>query len=153
MSQNIAQTIIKSGFDISLLLNADAAPIEKTFVVPVKYDDEGEVAAGFEITSKNSGPYQDAIRETTVGTIKRSQQKNKQIDGKTDEGANALYDLGEDRNMRIAVAVVVGLPGFVDKGVPVPVTPEIVKALLTKMPTWLDKIIAALEVDANFLTV
>lgn len=149
---NIAEKIVSAGFDISLLADG-AAPVEKTHTVTVMFDDEGNHKAGFEIVSKNSGQYQAAIRETSVGAIKRSQQKNKQIDAKTDDGAGELFDLGENRNMKLAMAVVVGLPGFVDKGVPVPVTPQFLKAVFTKFPTWQEKIIAALEADANFLTV
>ena len=148
---NTAQAIAAAGFDISLL-NADA-PIEKTHTVTVLFDNDGNHRAGFEIVSKNSVQYQDAIRATSVNAIKRGQTKSLQIDAKTDEGAGTLYDLGEDRNMKIAMAVVVGLPGFVDQGEPVPVTAAFLKACFTKFPTWQDKIIAALEADANFLTV
>jgi len=148
---NTAQAIVSAGFDISLL-SADA-PIEKTHVVTVLFDADGNHRAGFEIVSKNSLQYQDVIRATSVTAIKRGQTKSLQIDGKTDEGAGTLYDLGEDRNMQIAMAVVVGLPGFVDQGQPVPVTQTFLKACFTKFPTWQDKIIAALEVDANFLKV
>lgn len=149
---NAAETIQSAGFDISKLSDT-AKPIEKTHTVTVLFDDDGNHQAGFEIVSKNSDAYQSAVRETSVGAIKRSVQKNKQIDGKTDEGAGQLYDLGEDRNMKLAMSVVVGLPGFVDKGQQVPVTKEFLTAVFTKFPTWQDKILAALEADSNFLTV
>lgn len=150
--QNQAQKIINAGFDISLLADG-AASLEKSHVVTVLFDDEGNHQAGFEIVSKNSDQYRDVIRATSVTAIKRSTQKNKQIDAKTDDGAGELFDLGDDRNMKIASAVVIGLPGFVDKGVPVPVTAAFLKAVFTKFPTWQEKILAALEADANFLTV
>ncbi len=151
-TNNIATKIVAAGFDISLLSD-NAAQLFKTHVVTVLYDDEGEHKAGFEIVGKNSDQYRDVIRATSTGAIKRSVQKNKQIDAKTDAGAGELFDLGEDRNMKIAMAVVVGLPGFVDKGEQVPVTADFLKAVFTKFPTWQDKIIADLEVDSNFLTV
>lgn len=149
---NAAEKIVNAGFDVSLLSD-DAAPLEKSHIVTVLFDDDGNHKAGFEIVSKNSDAYRDVIRATSTSAIKRSQQKNKQIDAKTDAGASELYDLGEDRGMKIAMAVVIGLPGFVDKGVQVPVTGAFLKAVFTKFPTWQDKILAALEADANFLTV
>jgi hypothetical protein len=149
---NQAQTLQSVGFDISLLSD-NAAPVEKSHTVTVLFDDEGNHKAGFEIVSKNSEQYRTVIRETSVNAIKRSVQKNKQIDAKTDDGAGQLYDLGENRSMHIAMAVVIGLPGFVDKGVPVPVTEQFLKGVFAKFPSWQDKILQALESEANFLTV
>lgn len=148
---NSAQKIINSDFDIAALLAADAAPIEKTFTVSVLFDKDGNHRAGFEIVSKNSEQYQAAIRATTVSAIKRGQTKSLQIDGKTDEGAGTLADLGEKNQMMIAQAVIVGTPGFTNAGQPL--TAAEITALLAKFPTWKDKIIAALEADANFLAI
>ncbi|MYM81081.1 hypothetical protein GTP44_03785 [Duganella sp. FT50W] len=141
------------GVDFDRLLAASAAPVEKTFTVSTLFNDDGDHAAGLEIVGKNSIQYRDIIRATSVTAIKRSQTKKQQIDGKTDAGAGQLFDLGEDRNLKIAIAVTVGLPGFTTGGQPVPVTEANVRALLTKFPAWVDKVIAALEVDANFLTI
>ena len=141
------------GVDFDQLLAVSATPVEKTFTVSTLFNDDGDHAAGFEIVGKNSTQYRDVIRATSVTAIKRSQTKKQQIDGKTDAGAGQLYDLGEDRNLKIAVAVTVGLPGFASAGQPVPATEANVTALLKKFPAWVDKIIAALEVDANFLTI
>ncbi len=148
---NNAQAIISAGFDISLL-NDDAKAVDNVHLVSVLFDEEGGHKAGFDIVSKNSDQYRAVIRETSVSAIKRSVQKSKQIDAKTDEGAGELYDLAESRNLKIAVAVVVGLPGFVDKGVPVQHSPALLKAMFEKMPSWQEKVLAALEADANFLT-
>lgn len=150
---NTATKIINAGFDISLLLGDAAAPAEKTFTVSVLFDADGNHKAGFEIVSKNSDQYRAVVRDTAVTAIKRSQTKSQQIDAKTEAGAGTLYDLGEDRNQKIAMAVVVGLPGFVSNGQPVPVTGEFLKTVFTKFPTWQDKILAALEADANFLAI
>ena len=150
---NVATDIIDAGFDISLLMGASAAPTEKTFIVSVLYDEDGNHKAGFEIVSKNSGQYRNAMRSTSVSAIKRGQTKKEQIDAKTDAGAGAMYDLMEDRNQKIAIAVVVGLPGFTDKGQPVAVSEQFLKVVFAKFPTWQEKILAALEADANFLTI
>jgi hypothetical protein len=150
---NTATKIIDSGFDINLLLGEAAAPAEKNFTVSVLFDDDGNHKAGFEIVSKNSEQYRDVIRATSVTAIKRAQTKKQQIDGKTDAGANTLFELGENRGRKIAMAVVVGLPGFVDKGQPVPVSEQFLNAVFDKFPTWEEKILAALESDANFLVI
>lgn len=150
---NTAEKIIDAGFDIALLFGDNAAPAEKTHTVNVLFDDEGNPKAGFEIVSKNSDQYRDVVRATSVTAIKRSQAKKEQIDAKTDDGAGTLFDLGEDRNQKIAMAVVVGLPGFVDKGTPVQVSGQFLRAVFTKFPTWQEKILAALEADANFLAI
>jgi hypothetical protein len=149
----IDASTLGAGVDIAKLLAADAAPVEKTFTVSVLFNDDGDHAAGFDIVGKNSDQYRDIIRATSVVAIKRSQTKKQQIDGKTDAGAGQLYDLGEDRNLKIAKAVVIGLPGFVSNGVQLPVTEQVLDLLFAKFPAWVDKIIAALEVDANFLTI
>ena len=154
MTKNTAQKIINAGFDISLI--AEGAPsIEKSHTVTVIFDEEGNHQAGFEIVEggKNSLQYRHAIRASDTGIVMTSQQKNKQIDAKTFDGATAILDRGDDRNFKIACAVIVGLPGFVDKGAPVPVTDEFLRAVFTKFPVWQEKILAALEVDADFLAI
>lgn len=142
-----------AGIDIATLLAADATPVEKTFTVSVLFNEDGDHLAGFDIVGKNSEQYRAVIRATSVTAIKRSQTKKQQIDGKTDAGAGQLYDLGEDRNTKIAKAVIVGLPGFVQNGAQLPVTEDVLNALFGKFPSWVDRIIAALEVDANFLMI
>ncbi len=149
---NTATKMMNAGFDISLL-QQDAAATFKTHLTSVLFDEDGNHKAGFEIVGKNSEQYQDVIRATSTTAIKRSVTKSQQIDAKTDEGAGALYNLGVDRNMKIAMAVVVGLPGFVDKGAPVPVTGEFLKAVFTKFPTWQEKILSDLEAESNFLLI
>lgn len=148
---NTATKIINSGFDISLL--ATPAKLDKTHLVEVMFDDEGNMQAGFEIVGKNSTQYRDVIRETSTSAIQRSQQKKQQIDAKTSAGAGTLYDLGEGRNRKIAIAVVVGVPGFVSNGAPVDLTAEFLNMCFDARPTWQEQILAALEADANFLAI
>jgi hypothetical protein len=148
---NTAEKIIKSGFDISLL--ATPAKLDKTHVVEVMFDDEGNMQAGFEIVGKNSTQYRDVIRETSTSAIQRSQQKKQQIDAKTSAGAGTLFDLGENRNQKIAIAVTVGAPGFTDNGEPVKLTPEFLNMCFDARPTWQEQILVALEADANFLAI
>ncbi|MYN42743.1 hypothetical protein GTP55_25700 [Duganella sp. FT109W] len=151
MTTTTAQKIISAGFDIALLSSPEK--ISKVHTVEVVHDDDGNMLAGFDIVGKNSVQYKDVIRSTSVAAIKRSQTKKEQIDAKTEKGAGTLYDLGEDRNRKIAIAVVVGAPGFVSNGEPVALTPEFLNLCFDAQPTWEAKILAALEADANFLAI
>lgn len=148
---NNAVKIASAGFDVALL--ASPEKIAKVHTVEVVHDDDGNMLAGFDIVGKNSAQYRDVIRSTSVSAIKRSQTKKEQIDAKTEKGAGALFDLGEDRNRKIAIAVVVGNPGFVSNGEPVALTPEFLNLCFDAQPTWQEKILAALEADANFLAI
>lgn len=148
---NKAVKIASAGFDIALL--ASPEKIAKVHTVEVAHDDDGNMLAGFDIVGKNSVQYRDVIRATSVTAIKRSQTKKEQIDAKTEKGAGTLYDLGEDRNRKIAIAVVVGAPGFVSNGQPVELTEGFLNLCFDAQPTWQEKILAALEADANFLAI
>lgn len=148
---NNAVKIASAGFDIALL--ASPEKIAKVHTVEVAHDDDGNMLAGFDIVGKNSVQYRDVIRATSVTAIKRSQTKKEQIDAKTEKGAGTLYDLGEDRNRKIAIAVVVGAPGFVSNGQPVELTEGFLNLCFDAQPTWQEKILAALEADANFLAI
>jgi len=148
---NNAVKIASAGFDIALL--ASPEKIAKVHTVEVAHDDDGNMLAGFDIVGKNSTQYRDVIRATSVTAIKRSQTKKEQIDAKTEKGAGTLYDLGEDRNRKIAIAVVVGAPGFVSNGQPVELTEGFLNLCFDAQPTWQEKILAALEADANFLAI
>ena len=148
---NNAVKIASAGFDIALL--ASPEKIAKAHTVEVVHDDDGNMLAGFDIVGKNSTQYRDVIRATSVTAIKRSQTKKEQIDAKTEKGAGTLYDLGEDRNRKIAIAVVVGAPGFVSNGQPVDLTDGFLNLCFDAQPTWQEKILAALEADANFLAI
>jgi len=148
---NNAVKIASAGFDIALL--ASPEKIAKVHTVEVAHDDDGNMLAGFDIVGKNSTQYRDVIRATSVTAIKRSQTKKEQIDAKTEKGAGTLYDLGEGRNRKIAIAVVVGAPGFVSNGQPVELTEGFLNLCFDAQPTWQEKILAALEADANFLAI
>ncbi|KQQ40468.1 hypothetical protein ASF61_06865 [Duganella sp. Leaf126] len=148
---NNAVKLATAGFDVALL--ASPEKIAKTHTVEVAHDDDGNMLAGFDIVGKNSVQYRDVVRATSVTAIKRSQTKKEQIDAKTDAGAGAVYDLSESRNRKIAIAVVVGAPGFVSNGQPVELTEGFLNLCFDAQPTWQDKILTALEADANFLAI
>ena len=147
------QANVSPAVEIDVLLSSGSAGVEKVHTVTVLFDEDGNHKAGFDIVGKNSEQYRDAVRRTALASIKRANIKKQQIDGKTDAGAAQLYSIGERNSLEIAKAVVVGLPGFGANGLPLSVSGEVLDKMFAKFPAWVDKIHAALEVDANFLTI
>lgn len=142
-----ALTILANGFDID---NLDS-PIEETlFKVVVTSDIDGNDKQGFFITSKNSNEYQDATRTVRIEGLKRSAKRKNQLDTSTDEGAGVVSRMIETNELALACSVVKGWFGFTQGGVEAPFTATIVPKMLSKFPTWKDKISAALEVETNF---
>ena len=148
---NTATTIIASGFDIANL--TAAAVVTKTFNVDVLFDEDGNATAGLVIVGKNSPEYQAASHAVRAEGYQKAAVRKTAIDAKTDAGASKLVDVIDSNATRLALSVVTGWYGFTSAGVPVPFDKKMVAAAFAKFPTWEDKVSAALEVDANFLTV
>lgn len=145
---NTAQTIASTGFDI---FNLTAPAVRVTKKVDLVYDDEGNATAGFIIVGKDSPEYRNESHAIRTEGTKRSAVLKKQIDTKTDAGAGQLIDLVDNNTQRLAVAVVVGWYGYTNNGVEVPLDKALVKAAYDKFSTWEVKVMAALEVDSDFL--
>lgn len=139
---------IKRGIDLSTL---GQAVEEVLHDCPVQFDDEAEAVVGFKILDSNSEAFRAAKRSADVAAVKRASVKKQRIDGKTDEGANALLDLGQQTNRVIAIAIVKEWYGFTNEGKPAPLTEESLKKVLTRFPDWFDKIIAKAGEGAAFL--
>jgi hypothetical protein len=136
------------GFDIDSLMSAEA-PF--TYQVPVVFDKDGEPLSGYVIVGKNSPEYQEVFEDLRVEGIKKANRRKTVIDTSTQEGAEMLARLIKANDARLALSVVVGIFGFVSKGEEVPFSKAFVAATFEKMPTWKDKVTAALENDANFM--
>lgn len=133
--------------DIDTLANDDQTLID----VPVVFDEDAEAIAGFKIVGKNSSRYQDAQRAIEILAIKRAVVKKQKIDAKTDEGAGQFVDITKENQIKVAVAVVVGMYGFKSGGQDVEPNAEILTKIFNSKPTWLQKVTAALENEASFL--
>ncbi len=133
-------------FDITSL---DATE-KRGFDVPVVFDENADPVAGFTCVGKNSKEYRAMQRQQQIRAIKRSSVRAAQPDGKTDEGAAFYLDSGEENTMELAVASVIGLFGFSQDGAEMAMSAVNVESLFEKRPTWRDKVIAAIEADANF---
>jgi hypothetical protein len=142
-----AQTT-STGFDIDQL---DSETEETLFKLAVISDIDGNDKSGFYIASKNSAEYQQAARQARIDGLKRSSKRKTVLDTSTDEGASAVAKMIESTDILLASSVVKNWFGFESKGLPVPFDKQVVLKMLTKMPTWKDKITTALENETNFL--
>jgi hypothetical protein len=61
-----------------------------------------------------------------------------------------VVDTGADRRLRIVRACTVGWYGFKDGGQDFPFTPENLDRMLKARPNWVNRLIAAIEDEANF---
>ena len=125
-------------------LESEATP---TYDVAVAFASDATPTAGFMVVGKNSPQYQARRRLLSLDGVKRSAVRAKKIDTKTDDGAAELIDSIEGNETELAVACVVSWYGFSNPEV---VTSEALLRVFAARPTWRDKVLAAIENDANF---
>jgi hypothetical protein len=147
---NAAQQI-QAGIDFDFLM----ANAEKriTVDVPVLFDKDGNGTAGFRIVGKNSAEYRNEQAAIRVEGTKRGAKNSTAIDTSTDEGAQRLVELVDDNQARIACAVAVETYGFTSGGVEVQLSKEQKATAFDKYPTWVERVTAQLDKDADFLKV
>ena len=149
-SLNIAQTLAIAGFDIA---NLSAPAVRATVDVPVLFNQDGDAIAGIRIVGKNSPEYRTQHHANRAEGYQRSAKKSTAIDAATDEGADELVQVIDSNEKRIALAVAVEWWGFTSGGVEVPLDRAVLAVAYDKYPTWIDRVTAALGVDADFLKV
>lgn len=137
-----------NGFDLDQL---DSDVVETLVKVVVIVDADGNDKSGFYITGKNSPEFQEASRQVRIDGLKRSSKRKTALDTSTDEGAGAVAKLIETNEIALACAVVKDWFGFELKGVAAKFDKQMLAKMFQKMPTWKDKVTAALENEANFL--
>lgn len=121
--------------------------------VPVIYNADGDPVMGFKIVGKDSAQYCKQSKANKAAAFKRGAVKRTQIDAKTKEGSEAITEIIEVNDRSLAEAVVVDWYGFTSGGEPAAFDKSSVKDLLDKYPTWVDKILTALENDSNFMKI
>jgi hypothetical protein len=147
---NIAQKI-QAGVDFdSIIANAGN---RVTVDVPVLFDKDGNGTAGFRIVGKNSDEFQTEHASIRVEGTMRSAKRSTAIDTSKEEGAEQLIGLVDDNQKRLALAVTVESYGFESAGQPIQLSKEQVALAFEKYPTWVDRVSAQLEKDADFLKV
>lgn len=137
-----------NGFDIS---NLDNLATDNSHRVPVLFDENGDDKSGFIIVGKNSSQFQAESRALRQESLMRGSRRKTAPDASTPEGAKSLSELIATNERRLATSVVVGWFGFVANGEEVAFDAKVAQALLTKYPTWVEKINNALDVDSNFM--
>lgn len=136
------------GFDLSSLDSADLK--EPTHKVSVQDDADGESIQGFIVVGKNSEQFQKVSGAIRIDNIMRAGKRKAQIDTATEVGAGVVSRTVELNDRATALAVVTDWYGFNLEGSPVKFDPSYVAKLFNKFPQWQIKVLAALEVEANF---
>lgn len=136
------------GFDIDNM-SVDSGPV--THSVSVIDDVDGNSVSGFVIVGKNSNEYQSAVRAIRIENIKRAAKRKTQIDSSTDEGAAFIARTVDQSDRTTALAVTVGWYGMNSGGKPMAFDKMVVERMFQRYPTWQQKVLAALEEDANFI--
>lgn len=142
------QAQAQKGFDIDAM-NSNDDPV--THNVCVISDEDGNEVSGFIIVGKNSNEYQSVTQELRIEGIKRAARRKTTLDTSTDSGASVVARLVDENDRKKALAVVVGWYGMNSSGQPTKFDKTLVERMFTKFPTWQDKVLAALEDDANFM--
>lgn len=124
--------------------------LDLTSDVILTTNDDGDEVLGFTIVGKNSQQYRDQVKANRVSAHQRGAKKKTQIDASTESGARELVDLIAKNDQKTAAAVVVNWRGFTVGGKPAPFNKDQVIELLEAYPSWIDKILIALEAEANF---
>ena len=125
-------------------LEAEATP---TYEVPVVFNADATPAAGFMVVGKNAPQYQAQRRLIALQGIKRSAVRGKKLDTKTNAGAEELVDSFDSNETALAIACVVSWYGFTN---PELMTPDALAKVFAARPTWREKVLDAIETDANF---
>ena len=125
-------------------LESDAIPV---YDVAVVFDDKATAVAGFKVVGKNSPQYQAKRRQLALEGVKRAAVRAKKVDTKTDDGAAELIDTIDANETDIAIACVVDWYGFVN---PATISAGALAKVFAARPTWREKVLAAIENDANF---
>jgi hypothetical protein len=149
---NTAQNILVNGLiEIGRLTQSGLNQVQHP--VNLIFDAEGAPLAGFYIVGKNSQEYQDEKARQRIEGIMRSNQRNKQVDSATEEGAKIIAESIDKSEHSMAVAVTVGWFGFGEEGAAATFDRKVAEQILTQMPMWQTKVTQALEQDANFMKV
>lgn len=134
-------------FDIGSL----DATASATFNVAVIEDANGDPKSGFIIVSKNSPQFQEAAHKIRVEGLVRASKRKAAIDTASKEGAEVMANAINANDLLLAVSVVTGWFGFANNGQQAEFDAAIAKQMLTKFPTWRQKVLDELEKDANFI--
>jgi hypothetical protein len=144
---NNAQEAVPAGFDLE---NLDAVQ-DITHNCTLISDEDGEPLTGFILAGKNSDDYTAAIGRIRIDNIMRAGKRKQNIDTATEEGAGVVAKTVARNDRATALAVIVGWFGFRKGGKLTPFDKDMLPTLLDKFPQWQIKVLADIEVEANFM--
>lgn len=124
--------------------------VEALTDVPVVFDEEGKPSIGFRVVGVNSKDYQTAARAFDVLSVKRVGNRGRPINMATDEGAKDVVVANEKRKVAIACACAKEVYGLTVGGQPAKADVETLTAIFKKRPSWLNKVVLAVETDDLF---
>lgn len=136
---------MSAGFDIGV------SSEEVVYDIPFGFDDDGKVNAAIQVVSKNSQKYRDAERAISRTALKKSAVRGRPLDLKKDSDSDELLDQRDATNVALATAVTVGWYGLTNGDVEYAYSPDAAKFLYEKNTIVRDKVLAAIEDQANFL--
>lgn len=137
-----------TGFDIEDLEKNDGPVTHRVSVID---DVDGNPVSGFVIVGKNSEEYRKVTHDIRVENIKRAAKRKQQIDTSTDVGAAVVASTVDKNDRAIALGIVVGWFGMKSNGKLLQFDKDIVEKMFDKYPTWQEKVLRELEVEANFM--
>ena len=135
--------------ELSLVTNVEANQ-NITADVVFEYNKDGTPKTGLKIVGPDSVQYLNAQVANRVRNRKRN-ATGQTIDLKTDEGQLEIENVTKENLFSVAVAVTVDWFGFTNGGQPAAFDIEQVKKIFAAKPSWQDKVIAALDREADFL--
>lgn len=136
-------------FDLDLD-EQDKTAAEEPIRVAVAVDDEGNDVCGFFVAGKNSSAYQKESQRIRAAALRRAANRKSVSDTTTEAGSVSLAKTIDANEQSLAAAILVGWFGFGRANVAIEFNRDVAAGLLVKYPTWREKIIAAVEADANF---
>lgn len=132
-------------------LNSEVSvPQEEPIDCPMLFDEEGEPTDGFKIVGADSPQYQAADRLWRISNVRKNARRGRGIEATTEIGATEFVNLLVKQQEAVAGACIVGIYGFTVDGVPAELSKATLKAIWAKRPTWLSKVVAAIENEALF---
>lgn len=136
---------------LSFDLDAVDTSVDEPLRVVVAIDAEGNDVCGFLVAGKNSKEYQKEAQRIRAAALRRAANRKSASDTATEAGSVALAKTIDENEQSLAAAIVVNWFGFARQGVAVPFDRSVAAGLLAKYPTWREKVMVAVEAEANFL--
>lgn len=123
---------------------------DKPFDLVLQRDADSNATAGLYVQSPNAEDVQDVQNRLIAEGLRKSALRGAPIDLKNEDDAAQHVADSEARKTEVALAAVSGWYGIVRHGEPVAFSRDSLRELFNKRPSWRDRVLAALDNEANF---